>query len=225
LEARRHKETNSNFLSALKNQLNKPLPGLDAQFELAPEGRINEYPDLNKLKEHKQGAVCILLFLKENELYFPLIKRTDYKGVHSGQIALPGGKFEESDSDLINTALRETQEEIGINIERSNVLGILSSLYIPPSNYLVYPIVSFIDYDPEFSIQGEEVAELIEYPMKKFMDQKIQVTEVNASSNGKKITTPYFDIDGKVLWGATAMILNEFRWVINSLQKNTKFHN
>ena len=205
-----------NFILRLKQELTFPLPGLNAQLELAPDGRREEYPDLNLITGYRKSAVAVVLYPKHDGIYFPLIERVKYSGVHSGQIALPGGKVDPSDLDFFGTALRETKEEIGVQIAKENILGTLTDLYIPPSNFLVRPVVAFSDIIPDFKIQPREVEQLIECPLEHFMKMEIQFTQVKNSSTGEKIKTPFFDINGKILWGATAMILNEMRWIINN---------
>ena len=191
-----------------------PLPGTEAQFKMAnAERRLNlkrySVPD-----NSRRSAVLILLYESNKAIRFPLIVRPVYDGVHSGQIALPGGSFEEEDKDLQTTALRETEEETGIFSANVKVLGKLSDLYIPPSNFLVTPFVGVHKTKPEFIPHTREVARIVEMDLEKIMDEKL-IREKNITlSNGLTILAPYFDLDGLVVWGATAMILSEFRSVV-----------
>ena len=195
----------------LRQRLVLPLPGTDAQYKMAnAERRVNssriKIPD-----NHRKGAVLILLYENENKICFPLILRPEYDGVHSGQIALPGGSFEMEDENLQNTALRETQEEIGIFKNDILVLGSLSSLYIPPSNFLVHPYIGMLKYRPHFVPDDTEVAGIIETDLESIMDEKLVGEKVIKLSNGMEIHTPFYGIQNQTVWGATAMILSEMK--------------
>ena len=196
---------------SLRQRLSLPLPGPEAQYKMAnAERRVNssriKIPD-----NHRKGAVLILLYENENKICFPLILRPEYDGVHSGQIALPGGSFEMEDENLQNTALRETQEEIGIFKNDILVLGSLSSLYIPPSNFLVHPYIGMLKYRPHFVPDETEVAGIIETDLESIMDEKLVGEKVIKLSNGMEIHTPFYGIQNQTVWGATAMILSEMK--------------
>ena len=129
---------------------------------------------------------------------------------HGGQIGFPGGKQEESDKSLEMTAIRETEEEIGIKGNDVQVLGNLTELYIPVSNFLVYPYVGYLSYTPEFKRQETEVNLILEVPFAHFLDPSIrQVIDLQVRKNITLKNVPYFNINGKVLWGATAMMMSE----------------
>ena len=142
------------------------------------------------------------------------MKRNQYDGPHSGQISLPGGKKDEEDKTLLQTALRETFEEIGIDASKSFITPPLTPLHIPVSGFVVHPFIAVLDYSPVFIPDKNEVEYLIEVPLHelnnpsalKMKSMLIKKTEVNV---------PYFDIQGEVIWGATAMILNELLSIIN----------
>ena len=198
----------------LRQRLVLPLPGTEAQYKMAnAERRVNssriKIPD-----NHRKGAVLILLYEDENKICFPLIIRPEYDGVHSGQVALPGGGFDPEDETLQNTALREAQEEIGIFKNDVVILGALSPLYIPPSNFLVHPFIGMLSYRPHFVPDETEVAGIIETDLESVMDETLVGEKIIKLSNGMEITTPFFDIQKQTVWGATAMILSEVKSVL-----------
>lgn len=144
----------------LVSGLGKKLPGKDAHQEAAPYRKVNyETKDLGAARK---SAVLILLYFKKDEPYINLIQRPVYEGTHSGQIAFPGGKEEDTDSDMEFTALREANEEVGVIIEDVQVLGQLTEVYIPVSNFLVAPFVGIINYTPKFIPDAREVEEVLE---------------------------------------------------------------
>ena len=200
--------------SELKSLLTQPLPGIKAQTIMAPVGRDLKEKYTNPVK----GAVMILLFEKEGELYTLFIRRPDYDGVHSGQVAFPGGKFEVEDPDLIHTALRETYEEIGVAPKAIEVLGKLSPLYIPVSNIEVQPVVGFLNTQPSLNLNSAEVRYVIIEKVSDFLNPKILST-LHLSMEVGKIEAPAYHISNEMIWGATAMIFSEFLTVL----KNTSF--
>ncbi len=207
----------------LSKQLQLNLPGKEVQYQMASNNRIKEIPNLNEIKDYKESAVCILLYQQEDTIYFPLIERVVYKGVHSGQIALPGGKKDETDSNLIHTALRELEEEIGISHTHLEVVGKLTQVYIPPSNFLVNPVVAITHQLPQFILNPTEVQSVIPFSLKDLLDENIIKETYIELEKGLKIKTPYFDVRGKVLWGATAMILNELKHILKSNSSFSQF--
>lgn len=194
----------------LATRLTQRLPGEEEQFRMAPPGRRNHLKVREIDTNPREGGVLILLYPKKNKVYFPLMLRTEYPGVHSGQVSLPGGKMEKKDNDLKATALRETKEEFGIFPQKITILGSLTKLYIPPSNFLVSPFVGYTGNSPEFSPDPEEVQKLIEISLDNIAGKtKIKRKKIRLA-NGKKVKTPYFELNGYTVWGATAMILSEF---------------
>lgn len=187
------------------------LPGAEAQYKMSAMGRRTRVSETFGTKAHKVGAVLILLYPHQGDLLFPLTQRHTYKGAHSGQVSLPGGKIEPQDVGTDATALRETHEEIGVAPEHVRLLGKLTELYIPPSNFLVHPYVGYAEQRPEMKKDDFEVAELFEGNIKSLLDENtVEETKVPIPGN-MKIKTPYFNIHEKVVWGATAMILSELR--------------
>ncbi len=200
----------------LRAAIGRPLPGREAQFRLAPAGRTPPDPGSFDLSKVKQAAVLALFYEAEKEAHIILTQRVEYKGVHSGQISFPGGKREPQDKDFLDTALRETYEEVGIAPEAVEVAGAFSELYIPPSNFLVYPYLGFLSSRPAFERQVDEVHRIISLNFNHFLDDSaLQKTEVEA--RGFKLAVPAFVIEGHIVWGATAMMLAELKaMVLNS---------
>ena len=192
------------------------MPGLDAQLKMAHVERRLNLSHLKVPEYARMGAVLILLFEEEGIVKTCFIERTQYDGVHSGQIAFPGGKKEPGEL-LADTALREAEEEIGVKKEDIVILGQLTELYIPPSNFLVHPFVGVITYKPSFFPQAMEVAEILEINIDDLADVRFRGEKKIRLSNGTTVQTPYFGLHGKTVWGATAMIISEFLEVVNSL--------
>ncbi len=170
-------------------------------------------------KNAKESAVLILMYKKNNEAYIVLTERAIYKGKHSGQISFPGGKKEDIDFNLEMTALREAEEEIGIDINKITVLSALSYLYIPVSNFLVFPFVAIYKNIPKFKKDDTEVAKILEIKILDLLNSK-NITEKEIRIDYKNLTfkTPAYKVNGVEVWGATAMILSEFLEVVkNSL--------
>jgi 8-oxo-dGTP pyrophosphatase MutT (NUDIX family) len=197
-----------NFIAALHHDLQQPLPGRSAQYHMAPMPRPGaELDDLSN-PDARKSSVLLLFYPYEDTVYFPLILRPTYPGVHSGQVGLPGGGFEQGDGDLIHTALREAQEEIGVDPAQVTILGQLSNLYIRPSNNLVLPVVGWAAERPTFLPDPREVALLIEASLLEFLDPANRRTEVWELPN-RIANVPLFGVQNQVIWGATAMILGE----------------
>lgn len=204
------------LIQQLEKELKKPLPGEQIQLRMSAISRIREMMDFSHQSDAIRSSVLILLFPagKNGDVSLVLILRPRYDGVHSGQIALPGGRFESSDGELLNTALREAREEIGIDPGKVRIIGQLTELYIPPSNYLVAPFVGFIPDEPLFKPDLQEVEEIIVIRLRDLIEERsLKIKEFMVSS-GLKVTAPCYDVDGHLIWGATAMILSEFREIV-----------
>jgi 8-oxo-dGTP pyrophosphatase MutT (NUDIX family) len=196
------------FITTLKYDLQQPLPGRAAQFNMAPQPRPGGELDDAVHPTARKSSVLILFYPYADTVYFPLILRPTYPGVHSGQVGLPGGGFEEGDNDLLHTALREAQEEVGVDPAQVNVIGQLSTLYIRPSNNLVLPVVGWAGERPTFIPDTREVALLIEASLLEFLDPANRRTEIWELQN-RRATVPFFGVQNQTVWGATAMILGE----------------
>jgi len=202
------------FILKLKENLKHPLPGKELQLEMAPALR-NAGKKYYEPNEHtRQGSVLILLYPDEDQIYFPLIKRPEYSGVHSGQMALPGGKQEQEDRDIYHTAIRETEEEIGADGSNITIIGELSELFIFASNFQVLPVVAFQNNRSSFIPDQKEVEKVVETNIKDLLNPQKRKEKMIRVSGGFEINSPYFDIQNQVVWGATAMMLNEFSSII-----------
>ena len=205
-----------NFTSLLLSKIEEiPKLGLKAQLKMAPPQRFGTMKTLLAIPENvRYAAVMMLLYPIEGELHFCLIQRSNYAGKHSGQISFPGGKKEEEDVDYWATALRETQEEVGVDSSKVTLLKQLSSTYIPPSNFYVYPYMAYVESRPNFIPEKGEVAQVIEVPLNDLlMESSMQERSITASYSDE-VVVPMFVFDSCDVWGATAMILAEAREMI-----------
>ncbi|MDA3866742.1 MAG: CoA pyrophosphatase [Salinivirgaceae bacterium] len=195
-----------NIIQRLAGALNGELPGKNAHKIMMPQGRNLE--PLAKT-EPRLSAVLLLLHIDSDALYITMIKRAEYDGVHSGQIAFPGGKKEEYDDNLRMTALRETYEEVGVRQEDVKMIGKLTPLYIPVSNMCVHPWVGFHRNIPLFVKQDKEVQQILSLPLGGLIENNAIETDIFEGIN-YRIEAPCYKINGYKVWGASAMILNEF---------------
>ncbi len=206
----------SNFLDTLAKRLTSELPGSNAHEPLraVPAGKV--IPKFEHKQPPRPGSVLILLYEENGELFFPLIKRTDYKGLHSGQISLPGGKKEEGETEN-ETALRETFEEIGVDPAKVEVIGHLSKFFVIPSNFIVTPVIAKIDHKPNFIPDPREVDRIIQANLTDLIHEEAIHTKEILAANQFRLQAPHFEVEGEVVWGATAMMLNEFRLVVREI--------
>ncbi|MBN2610256.1 MAG: CoA pyrophosphatase [Bacteroidales bacterium] len=196
-------------IDRIKNELKQALPGSLTQYSMAPDmhGIIQ-----GTLQFHEAG-VLLLLYPKHDQITTVFIKRNEYNGPHSGQISLPGGKSEPGDADIIHTALREAEEETGIDRHSVEILGQLTPLDIPVSSFKVFPVIGYTRHAPVFNPDKTEVEYLIETDIKAIIDPSLKKFKI-MKIRGFEIEVPYFDIQGNHIWGATAMILAEFIEII-----------
>lgn len=197
------------FIDNIKKSLQKELPGADAQYRMAHAVRRTYAPPPENAR---RAAVLALLYPKNQEWFLVLIQRqaTNPNDPHSGQISFPGGKMEPDDPSIQFTALREAEEEVGVVAQKIHILGALSELFIPVSNFIVSPFVGYLDHQPTFTPQETEVKQVLEIPFSALEDNaNIKTTRMKFGKNIILQDVPYFDIAGQVIWGATAMILSE----------------
>jgi 8-oxo-dGTP pyrophosphatase MutT (NUDIX family) len=209
----------SEFEKRVVKVKNLDLPGEDFHFMMAPLERLQAMNRLTiEMKSVRKAAVLCLFYPSiANETRFILILRKSYKGVHSGQVGFPGGKVERSDITLEHTALRETEEEVGVVQRRIMVLKKMTEVYIPPSNFFVHPFVGITDHTPLFVPQEDEVEAVIEVPLIEFLSDEAKIIQSLSTSYAKNIEVPAFKLQGHVVWGATAMMLNEVRELLQKV--------
>jgi len=203
------------FIESIKAKINKPLPGEDAQFKMAPVTRANMMRQKVDLEEARKAAVLILLY-PDTSIMTVLIQRQDYDGIHSNQISFPGGQYEETDESLQHTAVRETCEEIGVRQEDIKIIGNLTKLYIPPSNFYVLPVIGYINNRPAFKPDIQEVKKVITVPIDQLSNDDMLQERSIQTSYQKRIDVPCFMLDGHIVWGATAMIISELIALLKS---------
>jgi len=191
--------------------------GLEAQFKLAPKIRLKySEENINAKNPKKAGVLALFYPNKTQQTKFLLTLRANYNGTHSSQISFPGGKFDKSDQTLQNTALRETEEEVGIRSSQINIFKEMTEVYIPPSNFLVTPYLGIISKTPAF-IKNYEVEQLIEVSLKDLLDdQKLSKTTLS-TSYAKNLEVPCFKLNNYIVWGATAMMLSEINDLLKEL--------
>ncbi|MFI0491309.1 NUDIX hydrolase [Flavobacterium sp.] len=206
------------FLEYVPKLIQVELPASEAHYKMAPLERILELNTIEiEKKNPKNAAVMMLFYPKNGKTHLVLIVRNSYEGVHSAQIAFPGGKYEIEDLIFENTALRETHEEIGIHPENIQIIMPFTRIYIPPSNFMVYPFLGICKEKLVFNPDVNEVAKIIELPLSVFLDDEILINTKMTTSYAKNISIPAFKIDEHIVWGATAMMLSELKEVFKKV--------
>ena len=204
----------SDFIDRINHYQQAPLGGINSHFKLAPEIRKKFSKKMIDNNHPKKAAVLALFYpdtLKNTK--FILTQRASYYGTHSSQISFPGGKYDENDATLKETALRETFEEIGISSEEIKIFRQLSETYIPPSNFMVSPFIGYSNHKPIFT-PNYEVAKIIEVAVNELLDESNFVhTSINTSYMNN-VEVPSFRLNNFIVWGATAMILSEIKDLI-----------
>ena len=195
-----------------------------SQIKLAPSFR-KEFIKLNsnKLLNSKKAAVIAALYEDDNKVRLILILRNTYNGVHSNQIGFPGGRVEDYDKTLFDTAIRETYEEIGVRVQKNELIRELHEIYIPPSNFNVYPFLVILNHPPSFVKDDKEVKEVITIDLESLLNCKITQTQIPIPAKlielniQNDVEVPAFKLAGYNVWGATAMMLSEIRDLINDV--------
>ena len=205
------------FIEHIRHQLAQPLPGREAQLRMAFAQRADELR-LNPTTPADARVACVTLLLWQNTVEWStvLIQRTSNPhDRHGGQVSFPGGKYEQTDESLAHTALREAQEEIGVEAHRLDMLGRLTSLYIPVSNFMVHPFVCVVSGTPQFTPQPGEVEAIMTPSVKHFQQVENKgVGELVVGTGALLKDVPCYWVEGKAVWGATAMIMSEFLEVL-----------
>ena len=201
----------------LKSETAKKLPGIAAHQTMLPEGRTMPDDYLQKISSYKQSAVFALLFQENDTKNLLLTQRHQYEGKHSGQISFPGGKKEDEDGNLLDTAYRETYEEVGITQNNIELIAPLSPLYIPVSNFFVQPYLGYLQQIPDLKINEREVKAIVKFPIHQLNNPTLLKIKKIEASSGLFLTVPAFEIGEHTIWGATAMMLREIGELIKPL--------
>lgn len=194
-----------------KNQLieclKQPLPGEKAQFIMAPLGR-GKYDPISQTN-YRKAAVLLPIYTINSHPHLILTLRSEYDGVHSAQVSFPGGKFDKYETDASEVALREMEEETGVNRNFIEILGSLSPLYIPVSNSMVQPVIGWIDQEVQFQPDPREVQRIMKIPLEVLFESEMLLANDFFRLNNRSVDVPYLKLDSERVWGATAMIISE----------------
>ena len=209
----------SEFSDILSKIEKKPLPGRPSHLKMMWAQREELLKNPDKFSESPKKAAVLAAFYPDlnEETHLLLIKRQGGNGVHAHQIALPGGKYESYDLDLKETALREAYEEVGILPAQISYVRALSSIYIPPSNFIVQPFIALYDKELPFVLEASEVHSIIEVPLSVLVREDIVTSQCVQLSQSSKVKVPGFAIGDEWVWGATAMMLSEIRTILNDV--------
>ncbi|QIH38099.1 CoA pyrophosphatase [Flavobacterium sp. Sr18] len=206
------------FLRFVPKLIDAKLPAFEAHIKMAPLERLESLKNIYLENKNPRIAAVMMLFYPKNErTHLVLIVRKTYEGVHSAQIAFPGGKYELDDDNFAETALRETHEEVGIHPDKIEILKPFTELYIPPSNFMVHPFLGISTEELVFVPEPSEVAEIIELPLSVFLSDSIVVDTNLSTSYANNINVPAFKIENHIVWGATAMMLSELKEVLKEV--------
>jgi 8-oxo-dGTP pyrophosphatase MutT (NUDIX family) len=205
------------FIDQLQKHLNKTLPAMESQYKMAGSYRPVVSIDEAIEKQAKSAGVLILVTKLKTDFHFLMIQRTTYDGAHSGQMAFPGGKKEPHDTSILDTAIRECYEEIGIKVSKSDILGALTPLYIPVSHFVVYPFIAFIDAPLQFIKDPTEVEAIYLFKVQDFFKPE-NIQDFSFQIQNQMMTVPSYQFQGQTVWGASAMILSEWFDIIQKIR-------
>lgn len=207
----------ANFIDQLKIEVQN-LPGEVAHKDMVPY-RLTASEALKKPLNYKLSAVLLLLYIRDGEFHFVLTERQAYNGKHSGQISLPGGKYEDQDENALATALRESEEEIGVLRSTVEIIGELTQIYIPVSNFLVQPFIGMSATIPDIIPDPREVKTVLHATFSELKNSENRIiTKLETSPGVWMKDIPAFNLQGKIVWGATAIILNEFKFILDRMK-------
>lgn len=203
----------NSFLESVVKIKHLELFGEISHTKMSPPYRLELAKKMKEKSKSARKAGVMALFYPniEGETYLVLILRKTYKGVHSAQVGFPGGKYEREDNDLKATAIRETEEEVGVPESMIKVIKTMTPIYIPPSNFIVHPYLAVSESTPKFIKQDDEVEAIIEVKLKEFLDEANTVTTRVPTSFNVEVDVPAFKLNNKIVWGATAMMLSEVK--------------
>ena len=202
------------FIEALTKMLTRDLEGKSAQQKMMITP--NRFPTENQENEGIPASILLLLYPLEGEWFFFLTKRSQDVEHHKGQISFPGGVVEKNESKM-NAAIRETNEEIGVDKDVIKIIGNLTPLYIPVSNFHISPYVGWTEEKPHTKVQDAEVKRVFSVSINDLILERNLKTKKDFFSN-KSVKVPYFDLNGETVWGATSMILSEFKFILRNMK-------
>ena len=209
----------SSFVEQLKEQI-KNLPGEKAHLDLMPLNRKFTSEALKKKPNFRRSAVAIIFYQELSIIKSILIQRPLYDGIHGGQVSFPGGKMDDSDSNLEFTARREAFEEINLPISTGDFIGKLSEIYIPPSNFLVEPNLFYVDKLPELTPDEREVESIIHFNINDLLiPENLKSEDMQFEGGFTRKNVPYYDLQGYKVWGATGMILAELKQLLINIKR------
>ncbi|TYA53789.1 NUDIX hydrolase [Formosa maritima] len=207
------------FCKLISKIENIPLPAEPSQLKMSPPFReALQERQKHLIKDARKAGVMALFYPNHaQQTHLVLILRKTYKGVHSAQVGFPGGKLEDTDVSIEAAAVRETFEEVGIPEKHIKVLKKLTQVYIPPSNFFVQPFIGISRITPSFIKQDDEVEDILEITLQDFINEMNVVQKSVATSYNKSVIVPAFNLNGHIVWGATAMMLSEIKDLLKQL--------
>lgn len=207
------------LIQKLESRLAQALPAALAHEAMRARDSNGRPPEFRHSLPPKPSSVLLLLYPgADGAINFPLVKRADYPGAHSGQISFPGGRAEAGETK-IQTALREAEEEVAVHPSEITVLGVLSDFFVVPSNFIVTPVVGYAKKRPQFVPDKVEVVRILEGDVRSLLPaEAVHVSEIVVAKT-YKLNAPHFIVDNEMVWGATAMMLNEFRMIVTELME------